>query len=247
MQAMILAAGLGTRLRPFTNTTPKALVAIRQKPALYWQLRRLQKIGVTEFAINTHYLANQIESFVHQDPARETITLFPEPTLLDTGGGLLNTQGFWQPRPFFLYNVDVFCTADLVESYHVHEQQGNLVTLLTQDRPSPTKFLVDEQAYICGIHYDKTQDYRLLRKPEGSVEELSFSGIHVVAPRLFPLITETGKFSIIDCYLRLIQEDHPVRSFNIGEAYWKNVGTVEILQELENDWENHTQLRFCYE
>lgn len=244
---MILAAGLGTRLRPLTESLPKALVSVHNKPALYWHLRRLQHSGVTDFAINTHYRGEQIQAFVHQDPAAPQVTLFPEQEILGTGGGLLKTRNFWQPQSFLLHNADVFCTANLLESYAAHIRQNNLATLLTQDRASQTKFLVDENHYICGIHYYKTQEYRLLRKPLGMLEELGFSGIHVIDPKLFPLITETGNFSIIACYLRLIQKHHAIRSFNIGDAYWKDVGTLEKLHALEKDWENQPQLRLCYE
>ena len=247
LQAMILAAGFGTRLKPLTDSLPKALVPVCKKPALYWHLRRLQKMGVTHFAINAHSLAPQIQTFVQHDPARQDITLFVEQEILGTGGGLLNTQNFWQEQSFFLCNADIFCTANLLAAYHEHQRANNLVTLLTQDRPTQTKWLVDEQNNICGIHYHKTQDYRLLRPPTGALKEQGFSGIHVIHPDIFSLMTESGNFSIIDCYLRLIQNQHPIRAFDIQAAYWKDIGTLEKLQALEADWQTHPHLRLCYE
>lgn len=247
MQAMILAAGFGTRLQPLTHSLPKALVPVCEKPALYWHLRRLEKIGVTRFAINVHYLAPQIQSFVRQDPACGNITLFVEQEILGTGGGLCNTQSFWQEPSFFLHNADIFCTANLLAAHEEHQRTHSLVTLLTQDRPTQTKWLVDEQNHICGIHYHKTQTYRLLRTPQGELKEQGFSGIHVIHPKLFWHMKESGNFSIIDGYLRLIENRHPIRAFDIQDSYWKDIGTLEKLQALEEDWATQPHLRLCYE
>ena len=246
MQAMILAAGLGTRLRPLTDSLPKALVPVMQKPALEWQIRRLQKIGVESIAINTHSHADQVESFVRQRPAFPAITLFPEPQILDTGGGLLDTKDFWRNQSFYLHNVDVFSSTDLLQAYHQHQTRQNLATLLTQDRMSRTKFLVDEENFICGIHYHDRAEYRLLRKPWGSLKELAFCGIHVIHPRIFPLIEQSGRFSIIETYLRLSEKNFPIRSFDIGKAYWKDIGTMAGLNMLEEDWPHHPRLQECY-
>jgi len=247
MQAMILAAGLGTRLRPLTDAVPKALVPILQTPALEWLIRRLEKIGVTAIAINTHHFAKQVEGFVEQRVSESQITLFREAEILGTGGGLLNTRNFWKPASFLLHNVDVFCAADLLRVYHHHEAQHNLATLLTQDRTSQTKLLVDEKDYICGIHYYKTQKHHLLRKPHGVLKELGFSGIHVIRPEIFPLIQQSGHFSIIESYLDLSKNGYPIRSFDIGNAYWKDIGTLEKLNALEQDWQKMPLLQACYE
>ncbi len=247
MKAMILAAGKGSRLRPLTDSLPKALVPISQIPALEWAIQRLEKIGIDTIAINTHYLAHQVEAFAEKRLSTGAkLTLFPEENLLGTGGGLLNTRNFWDNQSFFLHNVDVFCSANLLEIYHRHEQQQNIATLLTQNRPTQTKLLIDEQDYICGIHYYKTQEYRLIREPHGTLKEQGFNGIHIIRPDLFPMIRESGDFSIIDCYLRLCSENIPIRSFDIGNAYWKDIGTVEKLAELEADWKKYPHLRACY-
>ncbi|MBF0286373.1 MAG: nucleotidyltransferase family protein [SAR324 cluster bacterium] len=247
MKAMILAAGKGTRLQPLTNSLPKALVPVAQNTALEWAIRRLEKMGITAIAINTHYLAHQVEEFVKKRSSnRSKLTLFPEREILGTGGGLLNTRNFWNDQSFILHNVDVFCSADLSAIHHRHEQQQDIATLLTQNRSTQTKLLIDEQDYICGIHYYKTQEYRLIRKPHGALKEQGFNGIHVIKPDLFPMIQESGEFSIIDCYLRLSAENIPIRSFDIGNAYWKDIGTIEKLEALEADWKKDSSLRACY-
>ena len=247
MQAMILAAGLGTRLQPLTHTLPKALVPVLKKPALEWQIRRMQKIGVDSLAVNVHCHARQIVEFVQQYRAFPVITLFSESQILGTGGGLLNTRDYWRNQSFFLHNVDVFSSVDLLQVYHQHQAQQNLVTLLTQDRESQTKFLVDEGNYVCGIHYHETREYRLLRNPRSSLKELAFSGIHVIQPQIFPLIEQTGHFSIIDVYLHLSEKKYAIRSFDIGNVYWKDIGTIKKLKSLEEDWPRHPELQKCYE
>ncbi len=247
MQAMILAAGLGTRLHPLTDSVPKALVPILETPALEWLIRRLEKIGVTSIAINTHHFANQLEKFVEQRVSESQITLFPEAEILGTGGGLRNTRNFWKPSSFFLHNVDIFCSADLLRVYQHHEAQHHLATLLTQNRNSQTKLLVDEKDYICGIHYYKTQKHHVLRKPDGALKELGFSGIHVIRPEIFPLIQQSDHFSIIESYLDLSEKGYPIRSFDIGNAYWKDIGTLEKLKTLEKDWQKMPLLQACYQ
>ena len=111
---------------------------------------------------------------------------------------------------------------------------------------SRTKFLVDEENFICGIHYHDRPEYRLLRIPRGSLKELAFCGIHVIHPRIFPLIEQSGRFSIIETYLHLSEKNFPIRSSDIGNAYWKDIGTIEKLNMLEEDWPRHPQLRECY-
>ncbi len=252
MKAMILAAGLGTRLRPLTDRMPKALVPIHRVPALEWGIRRLHHIGVESIIINTHYLAEQVEAFVKQRQASiPELTLSFESEILGTGGGILPTQSFWGEQPFLLHNVDIFSSVDLLAAYqqhqHYHQEQQGLATLLTQNRVTQTKLLIDEGNFLCGIHYYKTGNYRLVRTPQGKLQEHGFTGIHMISPKIFPWIKETGTFSIIDCYLRLTAEGKPIRTFDIGNAYWKDIGTPEKLAELEQDWQNHPCLRKCYE
>ncbi|MGK5095202.1 nucleotidyltransferase family protein [Deltaproteobacteria bacterium TL4] len=247
MKAMILAAGKGTRLQPLTLNTPKALIPIANHPALEWGIRRLDKIGVQSIIINTHHHSEQLEAYVRQHQGHSPeLTLSNEDQILGTGGGLLKTKDFWDPDPFILHNADIFSTADLLSAYRYHKKQQNLATLLTQDRVTQTKLLIDEQQFICGIHYYKTENYQMLRAPQGAITEQGFCGIHVISPQIFSLIQEVPPFSIIDCYLRLIQENHPLRAFDIKNAYWKDMGTPRCLEELEADWYRYPAIQECY-
>lgn len=237
---MILAAGMGTRLRPLTNSIPKALVPIQNKPALEWIIYRLKRVGVDSIIVNTHYLQDQIAEFIQQyayTHSLPSLKISHEPTILGTGGGLLKTKDFWDDQPFILHNVDIFSTADLAMAYQDHQNKNALATLLVQDRQEQTKLLIDEENFVCGIHYYRNQHSRIVRSPCGQLRKLGFCGIHVINPEIFPYINETGEFSIIDTYLRLAHDHKAVRCFDIGNAYWKDIGTLEKLNELERDWQ----------
>jgi len=248
MQAMILAAGKGTRLQPLTDSCPKALVPIKGKSALEWTIQRLYQVGIRSIIINTHYLSDQIAAFVEQyDSLPVTLTLSYESKLLDTGGGLLQTHSFWEDSSFILHNVDIFSSADLLEAYHTHKTQNNLVTLLTQDRPTQTKLLIDEEDFFCGIHYYRTEIRKEVRSPKGQLHEQGFCGMHILSSNIFSQISESGAFSIIDCYLRLSQEGQAIRTFDIGQAYWKDMGTPDLLKTLENDWNASEKLQSAYQ
>ncbi|MBF0236959.1 MAG: nucleotidyltransferase family protein [SAR324 cluster bacterium] len=196
MKAMILAAGKGTRLQPITLSLPKALVPVDNIPALEWTIQRLKYLGVTSVILNTHYLADQIKQYLKNRPVDGLkIETSHEEEILGTGGGLLKTHDFWDDSPFFLHNADIFCNADLKQAYQYHLQAQNLATLCVQERETQTRLLVDESGFLCGIHYYK-KDLRVqTRPPEGKVYEAGFSGIHVISPSIFPVITESGSFS----------------------------------------------------
>lgn len=244
---MILAAGKGERLRPLTNSIPKAMVPIHQTPALAWLIRRLTHLGTNRIAINTHYRADVIQDYIEQcSSTLPQITLFFEKQLLGTGGGILATKNYWEDSSLIVHNVDVFCSANLQKIFHHHKTQENWATLLTQDRPTQTRLLIDEAANICGIHYYKTNDYRLVRKPQGQLVEQGFNGIQFISTKIFPLCQYSGEFSIIDFYLDLCSQELPIKAYDIGSAYWKDFGTPEKLKQLETDWNKLPELRLCY-
>ncbi|HEX9973878.1 MAG TPA: sugar phosphate nucleotidyltransferase, partial [bacterium] len=206
MKAMILAAGYGTRLQPLTNRTPKALVEIDGIPMLQLIIVKLINTGVDEIIINTHHFADQIAAFLHSnDNFRIRVELSHEDQILGTGGGLKKAEYFFDDnQPFFLHNVDILSTIDLRQMYRYHQDNGAMATLAIQQRDTSRGFIVDEQNRICG-HEDKdNQRIRLKRLPQGKTQFMAFCGIHVISPEIFPFITETGRFSIIDSYLKLI-------------------------------------------
>ena len=236
MKAMILAAGLGTRLRPLTSDRPKALVELAGRTLLEITLARLQLAGVTEAILNSHHFSGLIEDFlrVHTPPGLH-IEISPEPILLDTGGGLKNAAWFFNDnQPFILHNVDILSTIDLAAMLRFHTEHRALTTLAVQMRPTSRHLLFDEEGHLCGRRNATTGASELVR-PSPLPQALAFSGIHIISPGIFPLLTESGTFSIIDAYLRLASEGHTIAAFPADNAYWRDLGRPEHIAQAESD------------
>src|SRR5713226_8712596 len=190
---MILAAGLGLRLRPITDDRPKALLEIT--------LSRLRAFGIHEVMINVHHFADMILGYLRtNDNFGMRIEVSREEVLLDTGGGLKKAAYFFLEHsnglddPFILHNVDVISTIDLQRMVQFHTENQALATLAVQDRETARYLLFDEQLKLCGRR--RGQETELVRSSR-QVQALAFSGIHVISPRLFAMMTEEGVFSII--------------------------------------------------
>jgi N-acetyl-alpha-D-muramate 1-phosphate uridylyltransferase len=232
MDAMILAAGLGTRLRPLTDDTPKALVTVGGTPMLERIARRLIAAGVDRLIVNVHHHAQQIRDFVaEREGFGIDVRISDEPDApLETGGGLLHARPhFRSGEPFFLHNVDVVSEVDLAAMYRAHEQTGALVTLAVSDRPSSRLLEFDEVGLRGRV--DRRADHREAARPAmGETRARAFAGIHVVSPAFFDLIEERGAFSIMAPYLRLAGAGQPILPFDIGAALWLEVGDPERLE-----------------
>jgi len=245
MKAMILAAGLGTRLRPLTDNRPKALVELAGRTLLEITIARLRAAGVTQFIINTHHFPELVERFLHtRGYPGLTIEISHEPVLLDTGGGLKNASWFFlrhesdtgphTDRPFILHNVDILSTIDLATMLRFHTERGALATLAMQDRPTSRYLLFDEAGQLCGRRAGLTGTLELVR-PAANPQALAFSGIHIISPQIFSHLTETGAFSIIDAYLRLAAEGHTIAAFPAADAYWRDLGRPEQFERAAHD------------
>jgi mannose-1-phosphate guanylyltransferase len=292
MKAMILAAGLGTRLRPLTNDRPKALVEVNGRTLLEITITRLKSFGVTEAIINVHHFADMVIDYLKSknnfnmrlEISRE------DDQLLDTGGGLKKAAWFFQenvargrvpaslrhspnsdPEPFFLHNVDIISNIDLNAMLQFHTEHQALATLAVQSRQSSRQLLFNDQLQLSGRHFSG-QDSVILSeaKNPGSTPTVSstdettktsvhsplatshsplpqsqklpllhsaaFSGIHVLSPRLLPLLTEsTPAFSIIDSYLRLSSQGEKVLAFRHDHSYWRDLGKPADLAQAALD------------
>ena len=202
MKAMILAAGLGSRLRPLTNDRPKALVEVAGRTLLEIALSRLRVYGVREVIVNTHHYADMIQQYLQAHDFGMSIEVSREEVLLDTGGGLkkaahffLDSSGSLQ-EPFILHNVDVISTVDLGRMIQFHAAHEALVTLAVQDRQTSRYLLFDEHGQLCGRRTGSDAKSKMARSANG-VQALAFSGIHVISPRLLAMMEEEGAFSII--------------------------------------------------
>jgi len=230
MRAMILAAGLGTRLRPLTDDRPKALVEVGGRTMLEITLARLRSIGIDEVIVNVHHFADMVLEYLkaHNNFGMR-IETSNEEVLLDTGGGLKKAAHFFlrddrSKEPFILHNVDVISNIDLRSMVQFHTDSHALATLAMQQRETSRYLLFDESLQLCGRRNGPDGPPELAR-PSPQTEALAFSGIHVISPRLLNLIHEEGKFSIIPTYLRLASQGEKIQAFRVDEYYWRDLGT----------------------
>ncbi len=241
---MILAAGIGTRLRPLTESKPKALVEVQGVPLLEHTIRYLKFFGVHEIMINLHHLADQIMDFLKKnDSFGLHITVSDErEALLDTGGGLFKARWFFDDgKPFFLTASDVITDLDLNLMYSHHIDHNPLVTLAVKQRETSREFIFDSEDRLCGWHNNISGETRWARA-SAHTYKLAFSTIHVIDPRLFSLVTETGAFSLTDLYLRLACE-HTILGFKHNETSWFEFGRIENLDRLNKSPEIHAIFR----
>jgi NDP-sugar pyrophosphorylase family protein len=244
MKAMILAAGLGNRLRPLTDDRPKALVEVAGRTLLEITLRRLQQFDVREVIVNVHHFADMVVNYLRKhDNFGMRIEISREEILLDTGGGLKKAAWFFSENssdsdePFILHNVDVLSTIDLDRIAQVHRQDQALATLAVQGRETSRYLLFDERNQLCGRRAGRDQTPEIVQPP-AQTEALAFSGVHVISPRLFPRMTEDGVFSIIDSYLRLAGEGEKILGFRTDEYYWRDLGRPESVAQAALDVED---------
>jgi NDP-sugar pyrophosphorylase family protein len=246
MRAMILAAGLGTRLRPLTNDRPKALVEVGGRTLLEITLKRLREYGVREVIINVHHFAEMVVEYLNRhDNFGMRIEISREDELLDTGGGLKKAAHFFleepnleapkKDEPFILHNVDVISSIDLQRMIKFHVEHQALATLAVQDRQTSRYLLFDEQYQLCGRRAGQDGTPEMVRAPE-QMQALAFAGIHVISPRIFGLMAERGAFSIITSYLRLASEGEKIFGFRADEYYWRDLGRPENVARAEQDF-----------
>ena len=241
MKAMILAAGPGTRLRPLTDDRPKALVEIAGRTLLEITLSRLHAYGIREVIINVHHFADMILEYLQtNDTFGMRIEVSREEVLLDTGGGLKKAAYFFLEdsnrfeEPFILHNVDVISTIDLRRMVQFHTEKQALATLAVQNRETSRYLIFDEQLQLCGRRSGRDQIREFVRSSP-PVQELGFSGIHVISPRLFAMMIEEGIFSIITSYLHLAAHGEKILAFRADEYYWHDLGRPDNVMQVAQD------------
>jgi len=241
MKAMVLAAGLGTRLRPLTDDRPKALLEIEGQTLLEMTLGRLRSFGIGEVIVNVHHLGDMIVKYLRTNRNfGMRIEVSQEDVLLDTGGGLKKAAWFFlenhagRGQPFVVHNVDVLSTIDLDRMLQFHTEHGGLATLAVQRRKSSRYLLFDEELQLCGRQIEQDQTTAAAR-PVEKAQPLAFCGIHVVSPRIFSLMMEDGVFSIIDTYLRLAEQGEKLLAFRADDYYWRDLGTPDNLKQAAED------------
>lgn len=247
MKAMIFAAGLGTRLKPITDTCPKALVKVGNKPMLQHTIEHLIQHGFTSIIINIHYLGAQIVDFlkehnnfgIHIELSDETNEV------LETGGGLWNARNFFDNDPFLVCNADVLTNINLTEFMTQHTQNNAIATLAVRNRITSRYLLFDDDDILFGWENVKKNEVKIPRKIRHDervdlkiksnngtypLHEFAFSGYQILSPNIFTTCKRTGVFSMTDWYLDICNE-HTVRAFHHNQDLWIDIGSVAHLEE----------------
>ncbi len=230
MNALIFAAGLGTRLANLTKEIPKALVEVDGKPMLLHAIEKMISVGVTRIVINMHHHADKLESFVQglNFEGVEILLSDERGELLETGGGLIKAAPlFDMSKPIILYNSDVITGANLNEMILFHQKNKGLATLMVKQRETSRYFLFDNELRLSGWE-NITSGERIVTRNNNSLDSYAFSGIHIVNPEIIELLGEKRKFSITQGYLGL-SDQYPIYGWKDWSEYWFDIGTPEKL------------------
>ena len=246
--AMIFAAGLGTRLKPYTNHCPKAMVEVAGRPMIAHQLEKLHKSGFDRVVINVHHYAEQIIDYVNANKGFGLDVAFSDERgqLLDTGGGIRKAIPLFTPdSPVLIHNVDIFSNADLAALYEDHVNEGAAASLLVSERSTSRYFVFDDEDHLVGwknlqtgevrTSYDGLQNaLKQLEKDDELYRLRAFSGIHVISPALFPLLEQQGEvFSITNFYWQNSLQQR-IRCIEAPKDFlWVDAGKPEALERAE--------------
>jgi N-acetyl-alpha-D-muramate 1-phosphate uridylyltransferase len=229
---MILAAGLGTRFKPWTDTHPKALALVNGKSLLQRNIEYLRGYGIREVVVNVHHFADQIIEALRANRGwGSQITISDESTeVLETGGGLKKARPFLQDAPFVLMNVDILTDLDLGAMIDYHFSHLPLATLAVTNRITSRYFLFNSGNELCGWRNTQTGQERMARPADAALTQKAFSGIHVIDPAIFGLLALQGKFSMVDAYLDLAAT-RSIRSYDHSASKLIDVGKPSSAEE----------------
>jgi NDP-sugar pyrophosphorylase family protein len=235
MKAMILAAGIGTRLRPLTDNIPKALVKIGNTPMLEFVIKKLCHHGFNDIIINIHHHPDMIISFLEKNRNfGAKISISDErDMLLDTGGGLKKAASFFTGNEAFLvYNCDIVTDLNLLTFYKYHLEHSALCTLAVRDRETSRYFIFDDNNALCGWWNKVTGEKKSVRWSESKFRAMAFSGIQIINPRAFNLFPDKIVFSLVEFYL-LIARDNKIEGYDHTETKWTDIGKSDTLEQIQ--------------
>lgn len=234
-KAMILAAGLGTRLKPFTDKHPKALAIVNGKTILQRNIEYLASFGIKEVIVNIHHFADQVINLIEINNGFGSKISFSDERveILDTGGGIKKAAWFFEEDsgPFVVMNVDILTDMNLEDMIVQHKKNNPLATLAVTSRKTSRYFLFDEFDYLCGWKNEQTGEQKISRESDKYIQK-AFSGIHIISPEIFPLMKMSGKFSMVDVYLELAKT-HIIAAFDHSNIKFIDVGKPESIMKAE--------------
>lgn len=247
MNAMILAAGLGTRLKPLTDEKPKALIEIGGMTLLEISIKKLLKHGFENILVNVHHFGELIISYLKEkNNFGANIYVSDErKLLLDTGGAIKEIEKHIDfDFPILVYNVDVLTDLDMLKFYSLHLKSDNLATLAVRKRDSGRYLLLNSDNILCGWINKITKEEKIVRESINILKEFAFSGIHVVNPSIFNLMPVERKFPIIELYLKLAP-NFLIKGYDHSDTEWIDVGklrNIEAAERLVHTFKNNGQV-----
>ena len=231
MKAMILAAGYGTRLKPFTDHHPKALAIVNGKSLLQRNIEYLAGFGIKDIIVNVHHFAEQVQAAlqINKGWGSNVVLSDESDAILETGGGLKRVAWFFEDssEPFVLMNVDILTDLDLRRMIQQHLEIRPLATLAVTKRETSRYFLFNKHGILSGWKNVKTGEEKISRVSQTYIQK-AFSGIHVIDPEIYSLIKQEGKFSMVDAYLDLAK-DQTIIAFDHSNGKLQDVGKPESI------------------
>lgn len=230
MQAMILAAGLGTRLKPVTDELPKALVEVNGKTLLEIAIRNLIENDFRRIVINVHHFADKVKDYINKNTFAADIFISDESDLLlDTGGGIKQAQKFFDDSPILIHNVDIISNLNLKEFYQFHLSDDALASLVVSNRESNRYLLFNDYNILCGWQ-DVKKNEKIIVRDDVKLNQLAFSGIHILNPHLIESFPKEKVFSVIKAYLKIAGTED-IHAFISNDIKWIDVGKVDSLDK----------------
>ena len=242
MRAMILAAGLGTRLRPLTNTIPKPLLPIAGAPLIVWNLLLLRQAGIVDVIINLHHLGHLIEKELGDGSRLDMrVQYSPEPVLLGTGGGIRQAKWFFGREPFLVLNGDTLLDIDLGAMIREHAAPPQYAVAA---KAAVATLVVREDAEVERWGVIELEDNRVVRingrgsggGREGRINRRMFAGVHIMDPTVLECLPQEGPASIIDAYVAQLESGKTLAGYPF-DGYWSDIGTLERYQQVQRDVE----------
>lgn len=235
MKAMILAAGLGTRLKPLTNDLPKALVPVQGKPMILHLIERLMQQGISSFVVNLHHHAEMLRDFLLSidDPGITLQFSDERDALLDTGGAIKRAARYFEHEERFLvHNVDVWTNLSLSNMIKLHDANRAMATLAVRDRITSRYLLFNDRSALCGWQNRNSGEQILVDQAEKHLYPLAFSGIQIVSPEIFRYFPENDRFSLVSLYLAAAPTAR-IFAYRHDHDQWSDLGNQERIDALD--------------
>ena len=235
-QAIIFAAGLGTRLKPLTNTIPKVLVEVDGIPMLEKIILKLISNSFSRIVINTHYFADKVEDFINSKKFDVEIIISYEKDVLETGGGLVFAKKYFEEGNILVYNGDILTDINISELWEEHTNNNAIATLASFPRKSSREFLWNKNNILCGWRNLETGEYKWSNETDKFIGQ-PFAAIHVVSTDVFKFLPTEGKFSLTPVYLEMAKSQ-VIKRWEAKNSYWFDIGSISKLEEANNYFRN---------